>query len=130
MNSVTPDPRLPVAIDDRFRLKLYDYLGEFARSINQAASLILWKTVAVSAAYTAGTNDHIIKCTSGPYTVTIPSASSMNGKRIVVKRADGGASTLTIQSASGNIDGAASTSLTTAWQSRELFSDGTQWLLV
>jgi hypothetical protein len=130
MNSVTPDPRLPLNIDNSFRLKLADYLGEFARSINQAANLVLWKTVAVSTAYTAGVNDHIIRCTSGPYTVTIPSASSMNGKRIVIKRADSGTSTLTISSASGNIDGAGSTSLTTAWQSRELFSDGTQWLLV
>lgn len=130
MNSVTPDPRLPLNIDNSFRLKLADYLSEFARSINQAANLVLWKTVAVSTAYTAGVNDHIIRCTNGPYTVTIPSASSMNGKRIVIKRADSGTSTLTISSASGNIDGAGSTSLTTAWQSRELFSDGTQWLLV
>jgi len=130
MNSVTPNPLLPTTFDNSYRLKLGDYLREHATAINQAASLVLFKSVATAAAYTAGANDHIIKCTSGPYTVTLPAASAMQGKKVTVKRADSGTSTLTIQSSSGTIDGAASVTLTTAWQARTLYSDGTAWLLI
>ena len=129
MNNVNGQPLLPTEWAQA-RLRISDLLKEYATAINQAANLNLFKSVAVSAAYTASENDHIIRCTSGPYTVTIPAASSMQGKMVTVKRADSGTSTLTIQSSSGNIDGAASTSLTTAYQARTLYSDGTAWHLV
>lgn len=130
MNNVTPNPILPNEIGQPFFLKLGDYLREHAQALNQAAALNLFKSVSTAAAYTSGLNDHIIKCTAGPYTVTIPSASSMVGKKVTVKRADSGTSTLTIQSASGNIDGSATVTLTTAYQARTLYSDGSAWHLI
>lgn len=130
MNKVSPNPDLPV-IGELFRIRLLDYLREFARSLNQAAEGFLWPSVAISTTYTAGEADLVIVASpSAPFTLTIPRASVMKGKRIVVKRGNNTTHTITVQSTSGNIDGAASTTLTTAWQSRELFSDGSQWLLV
>jgi len=130
VNKVSPNPDLPV-IGELFRIRLLDYLREFARSLNQAAEGFLWPSVAITTTYTAGEADLVIVASpSGPFTITIPRASVMKGKRIVVKRGNSNTSTITIQSTSGNIDGAANTTLTTAWQSRELFSDGTQWLLI
>jgi len=130
MNKVAPQPILN-GWDERTRLRLLDYMREHATAINQAADGLLSNFVSVSAAYTAGVNDHVIVVVpSGTFTVTLPRASDMRSKRVVVKRGNSTTHTITIQSTSGNIDGAASTSLTTAWQSRELFSDGTQWLLI
>lgn len=128
MNNVTPDPKLPS--DSRTLLiRLYDYLREFARSLNQAADGRLFRSAAVSATYTASDNDHIILVSpGGTMTVTLPAASATKDKRIVVKRANSTTHTVTINVAgSGTIDNAASATLTTAYQAREFYSDGVQY---
>ena len=129
MNNVTSQPFLPEAWAQA-RMRISDMLRDFGTAINQAANLQLFKVVSTAAAYTAGTNDHVIKCTSGPYTVTLPAAGDMREKKVTVKRADSGTSTITIATAAGNIDGGATATLTTAYQARTLYSDGVQWWLI
>lgn len=127
MNKVLSDPKLP---DDskQLVLRLTDYLRAFATSINQAADGRLWLSATASTTYSAGENDHVILVTpTGIFTVTLPSAQAMKNKRVVVKRANNTTHTITIQSSSGNIDGAASVTLTSAYQRREFFSDGSNF---
>ena len=127
MRRVTPQPSfghdLSASLLDRFR--------EYSVALNQCADHRLSEFVSITGTYTAGQNDHVIECApSGAMTVTLPAASVMRNKRIVIKRTNNTTHTVTIQSSSGNIDGAASVTLTTAHQSREVFSDGANWWLL
>ena len=127
MNKVLSDPKLP---DDpkQMVLRITDFLRSFATSINQAADGRLWLSTNVSTTYSSGENDHVILVTpAGIFTVTLPTAQVMKNKRVIVKRANNTTHTITIQSSAGNIDGAASVTLTTAYQSREFFSDGSNF---
>ena len=127
MNKVLSDPKLP---DDprQLALRITDFLRSFATSINQAADGRLWLSASVTASYESGENDHIILIApTAPATVKVPTAQTMKGKRLVVKRSNNTTHTVTISSFAGNFDGDASVTLTTAYQRRELFSDGSNY---
>ena len=130
MDKVLADPKLPETPQAGW-LRVYDHLRKFATSINQAADGRLWLSVAITTTYSAGDNDHIILCSpSAPFTLTLPDVKNMSGKRVVVKRANGTTHTITVGTTTGNIDGAATTTLTTAYQAREFFSDGVNYHLI
>ena len=127
MNKVLSDPKLP---DDprQLVLRITDFLRSFATSINQAADGRLWLSTSVTTTYSSGENDHVILVVpAAPFTVTLPTAQAMKNKRVVVKRANNTTHTITIATTAGNIDGAASVTLTTAYQRREFFSDGSNY---
>lgn len=131
MKKVTSQPILPLQKTAAWDGALLRLLREYSEAINQAADLRLSEFASISAAYTAGENDHIILCVpAGIFTVTIPAASVMRNKRIVLKRANNTTHVITIQSTSGNIDEAASVTLTAAYEAKELFSDGTGWWVI
>ena len=116
---------------ETFLIKLRDILREYAVSINQGADGRLFRTTSVTGAYTASDNDHVILVApSGTCTITLPAANQMSEKRILVKRSNNTTHAITIQASSGTIDGAASVTLTTAWQRREFLSDGTNYFEV
>jgi len=127
MRRVTPQP----IIGNDLSASLLDRFREYSVALNQCADHRLSEFVSITGTYTAGQNDHVIECApSGAMTVTLPAASVMRNKRIVIKRTNNTTHTVTIQSSSGNIDGSASVTLTTAHQSREVFSDGANWWLL
>ena len=131
MKRVTPQPILPREMGENWQGALLRLLREYSDAINQAADHRLSEFVSVTGAYTAGENDHVILCApSAPFTLPIPAASVMRNKRIVVKRTNNTTHTITVQSTSGNIDDAATSTLTTAHQAREFFSDGADWHLI
>lgn len=131
MNSVQPDPRIPEQGGRPFLLKLQDHLREHATAINQAATGNLWRSVTVSAAYTAGTGDLVVYVSpSGAFTVTLPPAKDMVNKIVTVKRKNNTTHTITIGATSGNIDGSASTTLTSAYQAKRFHSDGSDYYTV
>ena len=131
MKRVTPQPILPRDMGENWRLEVLRLLREYSDAINQAADHRLSEFVSITGAYTSGENDHVILVApSGTCTITIQAASVMRNKRIVVKRTNNTTHVVTIQSTSGNIDDAASVTLTTAYQPRELFSDGADWHLI
>ncbi len=129
MRRVADVPTLPTADQEAaYRMRLHDYLREHAVAINQAADQRIFQPVAITTTYSAGENDHVILAApSAPFTITLPAASQMIYKRVVVKRSNNTTHTITIQSSSGNIDGAASTTLTTAYQAKEFYSDGSAY---
>lgn len=104
---------------------------EFAEAINQAASGVLWPSVAVTGSYTAGTGDLVILVApSGTCAITLPPAKDTTNTIRRVKRSNNTTHTITVQTGGGNIDGAASVTLTTAYQSRAFFSDGSNYWTV
>ena len=119
MDKVLADPKLPETPQAGW-LRLYDHLRKFATSINQAADGRLWLSVAITTT-----------CSPGAiFTLTLPDVKNMKGKRVVVKRANNTTHIITIGTTAGNIDGAATVTLTTAYQSREFFSDGVDYHLI
>lgn len=127
MKRVAPYPSLPPGTPKAVQDALFDH----AQALQDAADGRLQDFVSITAAYTAGVNDHVILAAPGaPFTITLPAASVMRNKRVVIKRSNNTTHTLTLQSSAGNIDGAASITMTVAYQVRELFSDGAAWHLI
>lgn len=129
---VPREPYLPPVDDHRFKLQLLDTLREHAAALTATYNQQLWQIVTITATYSAGLNDHIILVNpAAATTVTLPAASDMINKRVVVKRIVAStANGITIQSSSGNLDGAASTTLNSAYLAKEFVSDGSNWWTV
>lgn len=116
------------ADSEQMRQYLTQRLRDHAQALQQAADGRLLEFVDVTGAYTSGDNDHVIQCApSAPFTLTIPAPANMRNKRITVKRTNNTTHTITVQPASGTIDGVSSTTLTTAYQAKHFFSDGSAW---
>jgi hypothetical protein len=134
MKRVTPQPILPREQGENWTNALLRLLREYSDAINQAADHRLSEFVAITADYTAGENDHVILVSpGGVVTITLPAASVMRNKRVIVKRANNTTHVVTIKATSGTIDetaAATGVTLTSAFQSREFFSDGAEWHLI
>jgi hypothetical protein len=71
----------------------------------------------------------VIAASAANMTLTLPaSASSVPYEFIIIKSVS--SHTVTINTTSGNINGAASTNLTSQWQCVRLRTDGTNWYIV
>jgi hypothetical protein len=68
--------------------------------------------------------------TSGAFTVTLPSAVGIAGRQYTIKKIDNSANTVTIASVAGNIDGAATKTLSAQWQAARVVSGGSNWYVV
>lgn len=124
MRSVTNAPRLEPG-DWRQAQELMRDLHE---AVNQLSSGVLHNSKRVSASYTSAEHETYIGVTpSGAMTITLPAASRMKDRMVTVARENNTTHTVTIQAASGNINGAASVTLTTAYQVRRLMSDGANY---
>lgn len=132
MRRVNGAVRLPLSAEDAtFMRALREQFAEHIQALNEAADGRLQLHVTVTSAYTAGENDHVIVVKpTGAMAVTLPAVSKMVGKIVTVKRGNSTTHTVTINTSAGNIDGAASTSLTSAYQSRRFFSDGSDYWLI
>jgi hypothetical protein len=121
LNRVSTDPRLPFGADAR----LVEVLREQAQAIN-TATLLTPKQITATATLGEGDQFVIFKA-AGTATITLPAPARMTGKRITIQRGDSNTGTITIAPASGNINGGASVTMTTAYQRREIVSDGVDY---
>lgn len=85
--------------------------------------------VAKTSAYTATAADHTIDCTTGTFTVTLPTAVSVTGRMYVVKNSGAGAITVGTTS-SQTIDGSTTYSLGTQYKYVHLQSNGANWIVI
>jgi hypothetical protein len=67
---------------------------------------------------------------SGTTAVTLPDANLNAGRTVAVKKIDSAGTTVTVDTAGGNIDGAATSTLVTRWQALRVVSDGLDWYAV
>jgi hypothetical protein len=90
---------------------------------------VTWTYAAKTTTYTAVIND-FVNCTSGTFTVTLPTAVGQSGKSIVVKNSGTGVITIATTS-SQTMDGVASAGVTIATQYNTLVftSDGANWMV-
>ena len=86
--------------------------------------------VAKTALYTiASATDYCVNCTSGTYSITLPTAVSIAGQEFIVKNSGTGVITIATTS-SQTIDGGASGTLTlNQYESLSVMSDGANWII-
>jgi hypothetical protein len=102
----------------------------------QSQGSIFLKTVSkvfADSPYSVATSDNVIFCnsTGGNMTVTLPSAVTFASRKITVKRTNTTANTVTVGSAAGTIDGAASYIIPGGTlNSITVVSDGTNWYII
>lgn len=84
---------------------------------------------AISAARTLDATDHVVNCTANTFTVTLPTAVGVTGRRYQIKNS--GTGTITIAcNGTQTIDGAATKSLATQYSSISVVSNGANWIIV
>ena len=84
--------------------------------------------VAKTALYTATNDDRVIDCTSGTYTITLPTAASQTGRTFIIRNS--GSGTITIgRTGAETISGATSQTLA-GYGSLDVISNGTNWLVL
>jgi len=84
--------------------------------------------VAKTALYTPTNDDRVIDCTSGTYTVTLPTAAAQTGRTFVIRNSGTGVITIG-RTGSETIAGAASQALA-GYGSLEVVSNGINWLVL
>lgn len=85
---------------------------------------------AVSTTQTLLGGDSIVLATGGAGGITLTLPGPVSGKIYNIKKVDAGVGAITINTSSGTIDGAASKTLTTQYQSLTLASDGTNFFIL
>lgn len=91
----------------------------------------MFNRTATAVSYTAVITDNVVGVTStaSARTITLFSATGLAGKVLIVKDESGAANTnnITITPAAGNIDGAGTKVISTAYGVVRLYTDGTNW---
>lgn len=107
-----------------------DNLNILKTSIDDAGHLIWPVFQSKSTTYSIAATDDIVKCTSGTFTVTLPTAVGRTGKPFVVKNLGTGVITMASTS-SQTIDGAAASAVVIyQFDSYTFLSDGSNWVIV
>ena len=91
-----------------------------------AADIDLATTITATTVVTARSGTILVDTTAGDVTVTLPA----NGLTYRIKRITAGANTLTVATAAGDIDGAATATIAAQYESITLKSDGTDYWIV
>lgn len=117
-------PRLPY--DRRPVPTAYDrdYFTKEFQSVQAALPPARFKVV--RAAYTADSTDRLILAdgTTAAFTVTLPSASRVQGMEVTIKKTDVSANAITV---GGTVDGAVNPTLATQYKAMTVVSDGASW---
>jgi hypothetical protein len=103
--------------------KLTQIIQNVTYLLNQMSDGYLYPSTSVTATYSANVGDTVIFA-NGTFTVNLPSPSVCKNKRFTVKNT--GAGTITIDSITGNVEGAA-TATCGAGVAKDFVSDGTDY---
>lgn len=80
-------------------------------------------------AYTVDNTDCVVNCTSGTFTVTLPTAVGVTGQYFVIKNS--GTGVITIDgSGAETIDGSPDFTLSTQYESVTVVSNGANWAVI
>lgn len=135
----TPNlPLAPAAFERRYFDLLNNALTLYFRQIDNALQVLIndlaerrtYNTTDTTVTVADEGGTYLVDTTAGNVTVNLPNADVIMGDPIIIKRITGGVNTLTIQPGSGNIDGAATKTLTTQYEVVTLQSDGTDFWIV
>lgn len=124
MKNIPPHPQIEPG-DWR---RLIEIVRDVSEAVALAASGNLINSKRVTGTYTLAPGETYIGVTpSGACTITLPAAKLTKDVPIIVARENNTTHTITVAGASGNINGAANITLTTAYQVRRFVSDGANY---
>lgn len=98
-----------------------------------SGSSVLYNIVTRAVTSNIATNEDIVKgdATSGNIILTLPAASAVPGKAVILKKWDASVNTITLEgNGAETIDGMLNLTLTTQYQSVTVVSDGVNWILI
>lgn len=117
----------------RFR-KVWAVAGDYSGTLTTGAGRVLFRRAISDAAATVAATDEIIAYTSltAARTATLPNATGNSGQTFTIKDESGScaAFNITIATSGGNIDGAATFVMKTAYQSVTVYSNGTNYFII
>jgi len=93
---------------------------------NKTVSASIFPYTAQTTTYTAGADDYVIHCTSGTFTVSLPTAVGITGKVYIIKNSGSGLITID-PNGSQTIDGA-TTYVMGGAESVQVISTGSNWI--
>ena len=96
---------------------------------NGSSSSLTLAYTAVTSAYSVQLTDFVIDCTSGTFTVLLPTAVGISGKQFAIKNSDSGSITVD-GNGSETIDGALTFVLSTKGEAIWIVSDGANWKVI
>ena len=103
----------------------------YARAFTSATFNSLQTITAAADSLSTTDTTNLCDCTSNAIAITIPSGStSQVGNEYVIKKIDSSANAVTITATGATIDGAATKTLATQYETAKLVSDGTNWFLI
>lgn len=132
MNKV-PKVALPQGGTDWDRLlitSLTRQLSKISEALDQGADGYLYQTTSVATSHTASINDSIVlvNATSGTKTVSLPTATRCKDKRYVVKKIDTSGNFVIVDpSGTELIDNVTAQTISVAYSSIDVVSDGSNW---
>ena len=87
--------------------------------------------VTMTGTYVVLDSDYAIlaNSTGGAFTVTLPTPVGRTGRMFIVKRINAGGNNVTVATAAGNVDGAATSVLAAQWTTITVISDGSNWFI-
>lgn len=112
-------------------IQAQDFGGSWQNILGQSSTT--YTITNVSTNYSVLTTDQVLLCTSGSggITLTLPAASSMTGKQLIIKKVDSGAGALVVDgNSSETIDGALTQTISSQYAYMILVSNGTSWFIV
>jgi hypothetical protein len=80
--------------------------------------------------YTITATDSIIDCTSGTFTVTLPTAASITGRQYIIKNSGTGVITVAAASSRRRLMGATTYSLGSQYKYVVVVSNGANWIII
>lgn len=84
--------------------------------------------IAQTTTYGITTTDHVINCTTGTFTVTLPTAVGVSGQEYIIKNTGTGVITVATTS-SQTIDGVTTATINVQYESLSVISDGANWIV-
>jgi hypothetical protein len=108
-------------------------IGVVPTSPLQVNGAIATAVVSKTAAYTLSSTDSIVlgNATAGAFTLTLPDATTCQGRRYMLKKTDSSANVVTVGATnSQTIDGTTTRALSTQYANIDVVSDGSNWQIV
>jgi len=119
------------SLQDNDLLQYDSAIGEWVNQSSSATDIHL-NVVTKTADYTAASGDDVILCdATNPFTVTLPTAVGVVGEVYHIKKIDSTINNVTIEAnGSETIDGELTKTINTQWNSVQLVSDGSNWMIL
>lgn len=127
------------AVASAYTITLPTATGTIGQALytSDANSSLVWRhhhkfTASKTSNYTATGDETIIPCdTASAFTVTLPAASTMTGKMLIIKKTSSDFNAVTIDgNASETIDGATTTTINTQYEALHIACDGSNWHII